>query len=78
MFNFKKKEPNKEPAKPEPVEKLQKDVLDLKLQGLMRKVAEQDVIIRRLLELVVMNIEHKSYDKMRPKIAAIQNMLDKR
>jgi len=80
MFNFWKKKPKKQPIKEviQPTETLKLEVVDLKLQALTRKVVEQDIIIRRLLELVVMNIEHKAYDKMRPKIEAIQNMLDKR
>lgn len=59
-------------------EQLKSELNELKLQALMKKVAEQEIIIRRLLELVVMNIEHKRYDQMRPKIAAISNMLDKK
>ena len=59
--------------------KLATDVLDLKLQGLMRKVAEQEILIRRLLELIIMNVEHRSYDKfLLPKITQIKNMLDKK
>lgn len=61
------------------IEETKIEIIDLKLQGLMRKVAEQDIIIRRLLELVVMNIEHKAYDKfLLPNITKIKNMLDKR
>lgn len=66
-------------AQPNPNERLQTEVLDLKLQAMVRKVAEQDIIIRRLLDLVIMNIEHKSYSKfLLPQIHSIKNILDKR
>jgi len=82
MFDFKKKkeEPKvEEPKSTNPNERLATEVLDLKLQALTRKIVEQDIIIRRLLELVVMNIEHKAYDKyLLPRINAIKNILDKK
>lgn len=60
-------------------EELKAELNELKLQALMKKVAEQEIIIRRLLDLVVMNIEHKAYDKiLLPQINAIKNLLDKR
>lgn len=81
MFNFKKK-PQNEPisVKEEPkTDDLKHELADLKLQSVMKKIAEQEIIIRRLLELVTMNIEHKAYDKfLLPKIIQIRNLLDKR
>lgn len=60
-------------------ERLATEVLDLKFQALMRKVVDQEIIIRRLLDLVVMDIEHKAYDKfLLPRIHAIKNLLDKK
>jgi hypothetical protein len=85
MFNiFKKREEFKPKVKTiddQRVENLLllEEVSDLKLQALMRKVAEQEILIRRLLDLVVMNIEHKDYSKyLLPKITQIQNLLDKK
>jgi len=79
MF-FKKREefPEKKKIVQEPeTAKLIEQVNELKIQALAKQVAEQEIIIRRLLELVIMNIEHKSYDKMLPQIHKVKNMLDK-
>ena len=78
MFNF-KKEP-KVTKKEEPTTNDNRhEIADLKLQALTRKVVEQEMIIRRLLDLVVMNIEHKAYDKiLLPQITKIKNLLDKK
>jgi len=79
MF-FKKREefPEKKKIVQEPeTAKLVEQVNELKIQALAKQVAEQEIIIRRLLELVIMNIEHKSYDKMLPQIHKVKNMLDK-
>ena len=56
MFNFKKKPEVSVQAEPN-TEELKHELADLKLQSVMKKVAEQEIIIRRLLELVTMNIE---------------------
>ena len=81
MFKiFKKREefPEKKKIVQEPeTAKLVEQVNELKIQALAKQVAEQEIIIRRLLELVIMNIEHKSYDKMLPKIHGVKNLLDK-
>ena len=80
MFNFKKKEQRVEPVQQETITNndLKHEAHDLRIHALLRKVAEQEIIIRRLLELVTMNIEHKDYSKfLLPKITAIRNLLDK-
>ena len=57
---------------------LLKEVVDLKLQALQRKLAEQEVVIRMLLDLVIMNVEHKDYARfLLPQITKIKNKLDK-
>lgn len=79
MFNFKKKEPKIDAKIQEVHKELKNDINELKLQAVMQKVAEQEIIIRRLLELVIMNIEHKDYSKfLLPKITQVKNILDKK
>ncbi len=84
MFNFKKKDATNTQqlidnvASEKTTEQLKIEVVEAKHKKLTTKVIEQEIIIRRLLELVIMNIEHKAYDKMRPKIDAIKNLLDKK
>jgi hypothetical protein len=83
MFGlFKKREEFKEklpPKPPEPSTKdLQEEINSIKIQSLAKQVAEQEIIIRRLLELVIMNIEHKDYSKhLLPQINKTKNLLDK-
>ena len=80
MFNFKKKEDSKTPKLEIPLETLndkRHELADLRFQSLVKKVAEQDIIIRRLLDLVIANIEHREYSRfLLPKITAIKNLLD--
>lgn len=79
MFNFKKKEETIQPPDTQINDDLRHELADLKLQSLMKKVADQEIIIRRLLELVVMNIEHKDYSRfLLPKITQVKNLLDKK
>jgi hypothetical protein len=69
----------KQIVQPEPeVSKLVEQVNELKIQALAKQVAEQEIIIRRLLELVIMNIEHKDYSRYcLPQIQKVKNLLDK-
>lgn len=77
MFNFKKK-PEALPPE-QPIDDTKHEIHDLRHHALSRKVAEQEIMIRRLLEIVVMNIEHKDYSKhLLPKITQLQNLLDKK
>ena len=79
MFNFKKKPEISLPKEESTNDVLKQELSDLKLQSVMKKVAEQEIMIRRLLELVVMNIEHKDYSKhLLPKITQLQNILDRK
>ena len=57
---------------------LQEQVNSEKIKSLALKVAEQEIIIRRLLDLVIMNIEHKDYSKhLLGQIHKVKNLLDK-
>ena len=82
MFNFKKKREEFPEKVAKPVEpdlaKILEEVNSMKIQNLALKVAEQEIIIRRLLELVIMDIEHKNYSAVIvPQIAKVKNLLDK-
>lgn len=83
MFNpFKKREefPEKKRAIPVeiPVETIKAEINNEKILALAKQVAEQEIVIRRLLELVIMDIEHKDYSKhILPQIHKVKNLLDK-
>ena len=87
MFDFKKKEQKviDQPKTVEPPKQMDEttrmrfEVLEMKNENLTRKMIEQELIIRRLLDLVIMDCEHKDFSKhIMPQIDRVKNLLDKK